>query len=108
MVHRLVALGIFIFVALCAVQTWRKLGKNDTLTKFALAWLGLIIVQIALGAATILTNNAADVATAHLLGGALSLVTGAFWCIIAFARSAVRPVTQTESFGAFGTFAANK
>ena len=108
MVHRVVALAIFICVTICAVQAWRKLGRSDTLTKFALAWLGLMIVQIGLGAATILTDKAADVATAHLLGGALSLVTGALWCIIAFARSAVRPVTQTESFGAFGTFAANK
>ena len=108
MVHRVVALAIFVFVALCAAQAWRKLGRNDSLTKFALFWLGLIIVQIGLGAATILTDKAADVATVHLLGGALSLVTGAIWCIIAFARSAERPATQTESIGAFGTFAANK
>ena len=108
MVHRMVALGIFIFVLLCAVQAWRKLGKADALTKFALFWLGLIIFQIGLGAATILTNKAADVATVHLLGGALSLVTGALWCIIAFARSAERTAIQTESFGAFGTLAANK
>jgi cytochrome c oxidase assembly protein subunit 15 len=108
MAHRVVALAIFVFVLLCAVLAWRKLGKTDVLTKFALLWLGLIVVQIGLGAATILTNKAADVATVHLLGGALSLVTGALWCIIAFARSAERSVTQTESFGAFGTFAANK
>lgn len=108
MVHRLAALAIFVFVLLCAVQAWRKLGRSDALTKFALFWLGLIVVQIGLGAATILTNKAADVATVHLLGGALSLVTGAFWCIIAFARSSERPATQTESFGAFGTLAANK
>ena len=108
MVHRMVALAIFVFVVLCAAQAWRKLGKNDVLTKFALFWLGLIVVQIGLGAATILTNKAADVATAHLLGGALSLVTGALWCIIAFARPTARPATQSESLGAFGSFAANK
>jgi heme a synthase len=108
MAHRVVALGIFVCVVLCAAQAWRKLGKKDVLTKFALFWLGLIFIQIGLGAATILTNKAADVATVHLLGGALSLVTGALWCIIAFARSAEQPATQTESFGAFGTLAANK
>ncbi|HEY1787798.1 MAG TPA: COX15/CtaA family protein [Verrucomicrobiae bacterium] len=108
MVHRVVAVAVFVFVVLCAVQAWRKLGRSDFLTKSALFWLGLIIFQIGLGAATILTNKAADVATAHLLGGALSLVTGALWCIISFARSAEQPATQTESFGAFGTFAANK
>lgn len=108
MVHRTVAMTIFVFVLLCTVLTWRKLGKNDALTTFSLFWLGLIIIQIGLGAATILTNKAADVATAHLLGGALSLVTGALWCIIAFARSADRTATQTESYGALGTLAPNK
>jgi heme a synthase len=108
MVHRIVALAIFIFVTICAIQAWRQLGKSDALTKFALGWLGLIVVQICLGAATIWTNKAADVATAHVLVGALSLVTGALWCIIAFGRSVTAPKTQTEAFGAFGTFAENK
>lgn len=108
MVHRGFAVAIFLCVVLCAAQAWRKLGNADALTKFAFFWLGLMVVQIGLGAATILTNKAADVATAHLLGGALSLVTGALWCMIAFARSAEQTATQTESFGAFGTFAGNK
>ncbi|HEV2318352.1 MAG TPA: COX15/CtaA family protein [Verrucomicrobiae bacterium] len=108
MVHRVIALAIFVFVLLCAVQAWRKLGKSDALTKFALFWLGLIVVQIGLGAATILTNKAADVATIHLLGGALSLVSGTLWCIIAFARSARQPAMQAERLAAFGTLAANK
>jgi cytochrome c oxidase assembly protein subunit 15 len=108
MVHRIFALGILISVILCAVQAWRLLGIRDTLTKFAFFWLGLITVQIGLGAATIWSNKAADVATAHVLVGALSLVTGALWCIIAFGRSARVPAAQTEAFGAFGTLAGNK
>lgn len=108
MVHRLVALLIFIFVTACAVQAWRRLGRRDALTKFALFWLALILAQIGLGAATILSNKAADVATAHLLGGALSLVTGALWCIIAFRRSVRLPLTENASFGALGTVAAHK
>ena len=88
MVHRIVALAIFILVAACAWQAWRRLGKKDPLTKLALFWLALIVAQIVLGAATIWSNKAADVATAHVLVGALSLVTGALWCIIAFRRSA--------------------
>jgi heme a synthase len=108
MVHRLVALAIFIGVAVCATQAWRQLGKRDALTKFAVFWFALIILQIALGIETILSNKAADIATAHVLGGALSLVTGALWCVIAFGRSAKLPETQNETFGAFGTLAANK
>ena len=91
MVHRLAALAIFILTATGAGQAWRRLGKGDRLTKLALFWLGLILVQALLGAATIWSNKAADVATAHVLGGALSLVTGALWCVIAFRRSAALP-----------------
>ena len=108
MIHRIFALAIAICVGICALQAWRQLGKSDTLAKLALFWFGLIVAQIGLGAATIWSNKAADVATAHVLVGALSLVTGALWCIIAFRRSAHMPAAQTEAFGAFGTLAGNK
>jgi cytochrome c oxidase assembly protein subunit 15 len=108
MAHRAVALAIFIFIVITAMQAWRQLGKNDPLTRFAWFWLALISVQIALGAATILTNKAADIATAHVLVGALSLMTGVLWCIIGFHRATLSPVIRAESAAAFGTFAANK
>jgi heme a synthase len=113
MVHRIVALAIFIGVAVCAQQAWRRLGKKDPLTRLALFWLALIAGQIALGAWTIWSNKAADVATAHVLVGALSLVTGALWCAAAFHR--FEPLYRTETAGtisgAFGVhpaLAANK
>lgn len=108
MIHRIGALTVLIDVVLCVAQAWRKLGKSDALTRFAVFWLGLIVVQILLGAATIWTNKAADIATAHVLVGALSLASGALWCLIAFARSAPAPAAQTENLGAFGTLAGNK
>ncbi|MGO8765910.1 MAG: COX15/CtaA family protein [Limisphaerales bacterium] len=108
MVHRLCALGVFVLVALCAVLAWRELGAHDRLAKFAVFWLALITAQIGLGIWTVLSNKAADVATLHLLVGALSLVTGAFWCLIAFRRSAKLEATQPEIFGAFGNLAVNK
>ncbi|HEV2435443.1 MAG TPA: COX15/CtaA family protein [Verrucomicrobiae bacterium] len=113
MVHRLVALAVSVLIVACAWQARRQLGKKDPLAKLALFWLGLILVQIFLGAATIWSNKAADVATAHVLGGALSLVTGALWYIIAFRRSAVLPeiATTTTISGAYGgapAMAANK
>jgi cytochrome c oxidase assembly protein subunit 15 len=40
------------------------------------AWIFLIFVQLVLGAWTVLSNKAADIATAHVLGGALMLVIG--------------------------------
>ena len=101
MVHRVVALAISILVAACAWQAWRRLGGGDALARLALFWLGLILVQVALGAATIWTNKAADVATAHVMVGALSLVTGALWCLIGFGRSAMN-LPNTQPVGVFG------
>jgi cytochrome c oxidase assembly protein subunit 15 len=101
MAHRVVALVIFILVVVCAWQAWRRLGGKDSLAKLAIFWLALIFAQVALGAATIWTNKAADVATAHVMVGALSLVTGALWCIIGFGRSA-SAVPDAQTFGVFG------
>jgi cytochrome c oxidase assembly protein subunit 15 len=85
--HRVVALAILILTAVCARQAWRRLGGKDAQTKLALAWFALILLQVGLGAATIWTNKAADVATAHVLVGALALAVGALWCVIAFRES---------------------
>jgi heme a synthase len=113
MVHRMVALAIFVLTAAGAWQARRRLGKQDALTKLALFWLGLVLAQAFLGAATIWSNKAADVATAHVLGGALSLVTGALWYIIGFRRSAVLPdiapvATISGAYGGASALAANK
>ena len=80
--------------------------KRTRWRRLAVFWLALIVAQIALGAATIWTNKAADVATAHVLVGALSLVTGALWCADRLSHrpeplSRVEPVdTISSAFGA--------
>jgi heme a synthase len=81
MTHRIMALLILAAVAGCAWIALRRLTWRNSLTKGALIWFGLILIQAGLGAATVLTNKAADVATAHVLTGALSLATGALLCI---------------------------
>jgi cytochrome c oxidase assembly protein subunit 15 len=113
MVHRVVALAVVVLTATCAGRAWRRLGKGDPLTRLALFWLALILGQALLGAATIWSNKAADVATAHVLGGALSLVTGALWCVIAFRRSAALPeiapmATISGVYGGAPAMAVNK
>ena len=95
MAHRLLALMILVCISVAAWRTRRNhQGIGVPLRRLASLWLGLILLQIALGAWTIWSNKAADVATAHVLVGALSLVTGALGCIIAFRRSA-GPVEAT-------------
>jgi cytochrome c oxidase assembly protein subunit 15 len=113
MVHRIVALAIFALVAASACLSWKRLGGKNPLTKVAIFWLALIVCQIAFGAWTIWSNKAADVATLHVMVGALSLVTGALWCIIAFRRpmGGTKTVSAKTISGVFGTppaMAANK
>jgi cytochrome c oxidase assembly protein subunit 15 len=89
MIHRLVAYAIFLGVAAAAMLARKKLGGRDSLTKFAFVWLGLLTLQIILGAATIWTNKAADVATGHVMVGALALLAGALWWLVAARRTAL-------------------
>lgn len=78
MAHRAMAALIVVFVAIIA---WQARGG---LKRPAMVWLGLILIQAALGAWTVWSNKAADVATAHVLFGALSLALGALLTIILF------------------------
>src|SRR5258707_15030748 len=73
MTHRMTAVLIAAAVAFSALNTRRKLGTKAPLTRLAFVWFALILAQVFLGAATIWSNKAADIATIHVLVGALSL-----------------------------------
>jgi cytochrome c oxidase assembly protein subunit 15 len=86
MLHRCLALLILVGVSWSAwIARRRATHPSNTpplQRHFTVAWIALIFVQILLGAATIWSNKAADVATAHVLVGALSLAFGAMLSII--------------------------
>jgi len=82
MVHRSLGFAIFTCVSAAAMVARRRLGRQNALSRMALLWNGLVALQIGLGAATIWSNKAADVATAHVMVGAVSLVLGAIACVI--------------------------
>ena len=84
MAHRITALLILTVVLWTTGRTARRLGWKTPLTKLSMAWCGLILGQVALGAATIWTNKSADIATAHVAVGALSLMTGAMMILVAY------------------------
>ena len=84
MAHRIMAVALLLLVAYSAWLARRRLGQQHPLSKVAAAWLGLVAVQIILGAATIWTGKSADLATAHVAFGALTLMTGTMLSIIAF------------------------
>jgi cytochrome c oxidase assembly protein subunit 15 len=96
MAHRLVALAILAAVAFCAWCSRRSFGSRHPASRLGLLWLGLVLAQGVLGAATIWSNKAADVATGHVIIGALCLTTGALLTTIA-RRSAASLVSPVRS-----------
>ncbi|MFN7137710.1 MAG: COX15/CtaA family protein [Limisphaerales bacterium] len=83
MVHRIVAAAIVVLIGASFWLTKRRFGWRNPLTRFAAFWMGLVVVQFFLGAATIWTNKSADIATAHVAFGALTLLTGALLSMVA-------------------------
>lgn len=73
--HRYLA-GLILAVVGWTALELRRRTHSGPLGRGGLWWLGLVLTQAALGAWTVLSGKAADVATAHVAVGSLSLVTG--------------------------------
>lgn len=86
MLHRLIAVMIFALVLGMVVLVYRRLGARHVLTRISLAWLGLILVQGILGALTVLKYKPADIATAHVIFGAFTLLTGVIGTLISYTK----------------------
>ena len=76
MIHRLVALLIAIGVIAFSSRVWRDALQVPVLKKLSVWWIAFLIVQLTLGAWTIWSNKAADIATAHVAVGAIMLSFG--------------------------------
>jgi heme a synthase len=76
MAHRFLALIIAVAVIVFCVRVSRDAPRFTTLKKLSILWVALVICQIVLGAWTIWSNKAADVATAHVALGAVMLSFG--------------------------------
>ena len=84
MAHRITALCIFVAVAWLAGAARIRLGAASPVARLATVWFGAILLQVILGAVTIWTNKAADIATAHVAVGALSLVIGSLCTLVSW------------------------
>lgn len=77
MVHRVGAVLITAAILAATASIWLMPRSAPVLRRWSAGWVVLVFLQFALGAFTIWTNKAADVATTHVAVGALTLVTGA-------------------------------
>jgi cytochrome c oxidase assembly protein subunit 15 len=85
MAHRFVAAAIF---ALAAGLAWRSRRLVPGQSGLSYLLLAMVSVQAGLGAWTIWSNKAADVATAHMALGALTLVVSALLAFRLFSMQA--------------------
>jgi cytochrome c oxidase assembly protein subunit 15 len=77
MAHRAGAVLVTVAILAVAAAMWLTPGAAPILRRWSAVWVFLVLLQFALGAFTIWTNKAADVATTHVAVGALTLVLGA-------------------------------
>jgi heme a synthase len=87
MAHRILA--VLIAAAVFALF-WKARRGTRAVRFWSLVWVAMILVQIALGAWTIWSNKAADVATVHMALGALSLLVGALLAFRLFCGARIR------------------
>jgi cytochrome c oxidase assembly protein subunit 15 len=85
MAHRFGAVLVAIGVIWFFVSAHRQ--KISPLRGLSTAWLIGVLVQVTLGAWTIWSNKAADVATAHVAVGATLLGLGAVICAFCFRQN---------------------
>lgn len=80
-IHRLIAYSLGLAIPWFCFRLYRAGG---VLKKWAVVWPLLIFVQIGLGAWTIWSNKAADVATAHVATGAAIFILGGLITIVGY------------------------
>ena len=76
MTHRFLALLIGVAVVWFAVRVSKDARDVATLRRLSIFWIALFFLQFSLGASTIWSNKAADIATAHVAVGAIMLSFG--------------------------------
>jgi heme a synthase len=76
MTHRFVALLIAIGVIAFCSRVWKDARQVPVLKRLSIWWVVFLLVQLTLGAWTIWSNKAADIATAHVAVGAVMLSFG--------------------------------
>jgi cytochrome c oxidase assembly protein subunit 15 len=82
MSHRFLAALIGIAVIAFCVRVMKDAGHMTALRRLSILWVVLFFLQFTLGAWTIWTNKAADIATAHVAVGAIMLSFGvSAWAI---------------------------
>ena len=75
MLHRMWAVVVATLIIVLSVKLFREPQLTSRFKRSAVTLLSLLIIQLTLGAYTVLSRKAVDITTAHVATGALILVT---------------------------------
>jgi cytochrome c oxidase assembly protein subunit 15 len=90
-VHRIWAVLIVVGLFCVAISILRNRQVPGPVRLGAGIWLVLVVAQFILGAWTIWSNKAADIATSHVFVGALTFMTGVLLCVVLSAMLSSTP-----------------
>ena len=88
LIHRAGAVVLLLIVIATAMMTMTRTPLGHWMRSWSLLWVGAILLQILLGAITIWSNKAADVATSHMALGALLTAFGILFTFRLFCAAA--------------------
>lgn len=97
MAHRFLAILIAIAVIVFCLRVWRNTPDIRALRRLSIWWVVFLLLQLTLGAWTIWSNKAADVATTHVAVGAVMLSFGVSICAICWRISQAQPVERSTT-----------
>lgn len=89
--HRVGATLVTLAICTTAWQVFRKFGTSRAAGRTAVILSGLLVTQVTLGVLTVYTRKSADVASAHVAVGALTLMTAAVLTAVLARQAARRP-----------------
>jgi cytochrome c oxidase assembly protein subunit 15 len=105
MFHRILAGLIVASVAALWWSARRRFSRQSSSARLTTVLGGLVVLQALLGAATIWSNKAADVATAHVAVGALSFVSASLLILVAGrTRPSAESVAAPSADSVLGNF----
>ena len=96
-IHRVWAVLIVVGLTSVAIKILRRRQLTVPVRSAAGFWLVLVLAQFALGAWTVWSNKAADIATSHVFVGALTFMTGVLLSVILSAM--LSPPSREDSLG---------
>ena len=95
--HRAGAVALLLIVITTAVLAVTRTPLGHWMRAWSLLWVGAILLQILLGAITIWSNKAADVATSHMALGALLTAFGILFTFRLFCAASSSSVASTDA-----------